>query len=146
MLWRGDVAVSQSMDDLVGHRLHQLPPEQALVLDALSQCEPLDLDILLELVSRADLEAAERTNLVRVDRVGGRLLASLAHPIFGELRRAGAGEMYLSKLRGQLAELLGRRRGHRKTIPSAWWCVRNWHSTRISHRTRDCSSMPPSTR
>jgi hypothetical protein len=39
------------MSDLVGNRLDQLPPEQALMLDALSLCEPLDLDVLLELVS-----------------------------------------------------------------------------------------------
>ena len=107
-LWDGDVAVSQSMSDLVGNRLDQLPPEQALMLDVLSLCEPVDLDVLLELVSRADLEAAETLNLVRVERAGRRLLARLAHPLFGELRRAAAGELYLSKLRGQLAGLLGK--------------------------------------
>jgi DNA-binding CsgD family transcriptional regulator len=107
-MWEGDVAVSQSMNDLVGNRLHQLPTEQALVLDALSQCEPLDLDVLLELVSRDALEAAEQANLVRVERIGGRLRVSLAHPIFGELRRAAAGEMFSSKLRGRLSASLGR--------------------------------------
>ncbi len=106
-LWDGDVAVSQSMSDLVGNRLDRLPPEQALVLDALSLCEPLDLDVLQAMVSREDLETAEQLNLIRVERAGGRLLVSLAHPLFGELRRAAAGEMYLSKLRGQLAQLLG---------------------------------------
>ena len=106
-LWDdGDVAVSQSMSDLVGNRLDQLPPEQALILDALSLCEPLDLDVLLELVSREDLENAERMNLVRVERTGRRLLARFAHPLFGELRRTAAGEMYRSKLRGWLARLL----------------------------------------
>ena len=106
-LWDGDVAVSQSMSDLVGNRLDQLPPEQALVLDALSQCEPLDLDVLQAMASREDLETAEQLNLIRVERAGGRLLVGLAHPLFGELRRAAAGEMYLSKLRGRLAQLLG---------------------------------------
>lgn len=106
-LWEGNVAVSQSMTDLVGNRLDRLAPEQALILDALSLCEPLDLDVLLELATRTDVESAEEMNLVRVDRVGGRLVASLAHPIFGELRRAAAGEMYLSKLRGKLAQALG---------------------------------------
>ncbi len=107
-LWdEGDVAVSQSMSDLVGNRLDQLPPQQALVLDALSLCEPLDLDVLLELVPRGDLETAERMNLVRVERTGRRLLARFAHPLFGELRRTAAGEMYRSKLRGRLARLLG---------------------------------------
>ncbi|HEY5842071.1 MAG TPA: LuxR C-terminal-related transcriptional regulator, partial [Mycobacterium sp.] len=106
-LWDGDVAVSQSMSDLVGNRLDRLPPEQGLILDALSLCEPLDLDVLQAMVSREDLEAAEQLNLIRVERAGSRLLVSLAHPLFGELRRAAAGEMYLSKLRGQLAQLLG---------------------------------------
>ena len=106
-LWDGDVAVSQSMSDLVGNRLDRLPPEQALMLDALSLCEPLDLDVLQAMVSREDLETAEQLNLIRVERAGGRLLVRLAHPLFGELRRAAAGEMYLSKLRGQLAQLLG---------------------------------------
>lgn len=107
-LWDdGDVAVSQSMSDLVGNRLDQLPPEQALILDALSLCEPLDLDVLLELVSREDLETAERMNLVRVERTGRRLLVRFSHPLFGELRRTAAGEMYRSKLRGRLARLLG---------------------------------------
>ena len=107
-LWDGDVAVSQSMSDLVGNRLDQLPPEQALMLDALTLCEPLDLDVLLELVSREDLETAEQLNLVRVERTGRRLLARFAHPLFGELRRSAAGEMYRSKLRGQLSGLLAK--------------------------------------
>jgi len=106
-IWDGDVAVSPSMTDLVGAQLDRLPPEQTMVLDALSLCEPLDVDVLTELVTRDDLETAEHLHLVRVERSGGRLRASLAHPLFGELRRAGAGEMYLSKLRGRLAALLG---------------------------------------
>ncbi|HEX5142690.1 MAG TPA: LuxR C-terminal-related transcriptional regulator [Mycobacterium sp.] len=108
-MWDGDVAVSQSMSDLVGHRLDQLPPNLAMALDALSLCEPLEVDVLTDLVGSADLEVAEQMNLVRVERSGGRLMASLAHPIFGELRRAAAGEIYLSRLRGRLAERLGER-------------------------------------
>ena len=108
-IWEGDVAVSQNMNDLVGNRLDQLPPEQALVLDALSLCEPLELDILLGLAARQDVETAEQMHLIRVERVGGKMFASLAHPLFGELRRTAAGEMYLSALRGRLAELLGAR-------------------------------------
>ena len=53
-----------------------------------------------------DLEAAEQLHLVTVERVAGKLLARLAHPLFGELRRATAGEMYLSRIRGRLAQRL----------------------------------------
>ncbi|AQA03820.1 LuxR family transcriptional regulator [Mycobacterium sp. MS1601] len=102
-IWHGGVAVSQSMSDLVGTQLDQLPPELALVVDSLSQCEPLDVDLLTELVGRGNLEIAERMHLITVERTGAGLQARLAHPLFGELRRARAGEMYLSKVRGRLA-------------------------------------------
>lgn len=102
-IWDGDVAVSQSMSDLVGTQLDRLPPELALVVDALSQCEPLDVAVLTKLVGRVDLETAEEMHLITVERTADHLLARLAHPLFGELRRAAAGEMYLSKVRGRLA-------------------------------------------
>ena len=38
--------------------------------------------------------------------MAGTLSARLAHPLFGELRRATAGEMYLSRIRGRLARRL----------------------------------------
>ena len=46
--------------------------------------------------------------LVNVERTGGGLMARLAHPLFGELRRASAGEMYLSGIRGRLATRLAK--------------------------------------
>ncbi|MGZ8815602.1 MAG: LuxR C-terminal-related transcriptional regulator [Mycobacterium sp.] len=102
-MWDGDVAVSQSISDMVGRQLHELDPEVALVVDTLSQCEPLAVDVLCDLVGRGDLESAEQLHLITIERSGGQLMARLAHPLYGELRRASAGEMYLSKIRGQLA-------------------------------------------
>jgi DNA-binding CsgD family transcriptional regulator len=107
-VWDGDVAVSQSISDMVGRQLRQLTPEVALVVDTLSQCEPLAVDALCDLVGRADLEAAEQMRLVTVERSGGELVARLAHPLYGELRRSTAGAMYLSKLRGRLADRLAK--------------------------------------
>ena len=107
-VWDGDVAVSQSISDMVGRQLRRLTPEVALVIDALSQCEPLAVDALCDLAARADLETAEQMRLVTVERSGGELVARLAHPLYGELRRSTVGEMYLSKLRGRLAERLAK--------------------------------------
>jgi DNA-binding CsgD family transcriptional regulator len=104
----GDVAMSQSISDMVGRQLRELTPEVALVVDTLSQCEPLALDVLCDLVTRDDLEAAERMRLVTIERSGDALMGRLAHPLFGELRRAAAGEIYLSKIRGTLAQRLGK--------------------------------------
>ncbi|WP_099037885.1 helix-turn-helix transcriptional regulator [Mycobacterium neglectum] len=102
-MWDGDVAVSQSISDMVGRRLHELDPDVALVVDTLSQCEPLAVDVLCDLVGRGDIECAEQLHLITIERSGGQLTARLAHPLYGELRRAAAGEMYLSKIRGRLA-------------------------------------------
>jgi DNA-binding CsgD family transcriptional regulator len=107
-MWDGDVAVSASLSDTVGTQLGRLSPRLAMVVDTLSQCEPLPVDVLCDLVRRRDLAAAESMGLVNVERTGGGLMARLAHPLFGELRRAGAGEMYLSAIRGRLATRLAK--------------------------------------
>lgn len=105
-MWAGDVAVSASLSDTLARQMGRLSPQVAMVLDVLSQCEPLTVDVLCDLVSRRDLAVAESMGLVSVERAGGGLMARLAHPLFGELRRASAGEMYLSAIRGRLATRL----------------------------------------
>jgi DNA-binding CsgD family transcriptional regulator len=107
-MWDGDVAVSPSLSDTVGRQLGRLSPDLALVIDMLSQCEPLAVDALCDLVPRRDLAVAESMGLVSVERSAGGLMARLAHPLFGELRRASAGEMYLSSIRGRLASRLAK--------------------------------------
>jgi DNA-binding CsgD family transcriptional regulator len=107
-VWDGDVAVSASLSDTVGAQLGRLSPPLAMVVDTLSQCEPLRVDVLCDLVPRRDLTAAENMGLVNVERTAGALMARLAHPLFGELRRASAGEMYLSAIRGKLATRLAK--------------------------------------
>lgn len=105
-MWDGDVAVSASLSDTVGRQMGRLSPEVALVIDTLSQCEPLAVEVLCDLAGRSDLAAAERMGLVSIERTGAGLTARLAHPLFGELRRASAGELYLSEIRGRLAARL----------------------------------------
>jgi DNA-binding CsgD family transcriptional regulator len=108
-IWEGDVAVSQSMSDLVGNELDRLEPEVALVVDTLSQYEPMDVDMLAEAVGREHLAMAEKMHLITIERTKGALMARLAHPLYGELRRCTAGEMYLSTVRGDLAKRLAGR-------------------------------------
>ncbi|HME78366.1 MAG TPA: LuxR C-terminal-related transcriptional regulator [Mycobacterium sp.] len=105
-IWDERVAVSDSLGDIVDRQLGRLAPGVALVVDTLSQYEPLAVNVLCDLVDRRDLESAEQMNLVTVERSGSNLMARLAHPLFGELRRAAASEMYLSRLRGKLAQRL----------------------------------------
>jgi DNA-binding CsgD family transcriptional regulator len=107
-MWDGDVAVSASLSDTVARQMGRLTPPVAIVVDTLSLCEPLAVDVLCDLVRRRDLAVAESMGLVSVERTGSGLMARLAHPLFGELRRASAGEMYLSAIRGKLARRLAK--------------------------------------
>lgn len=107
-MWDDNVAVSPSLSDAVGRQLSCLTPQLASVVDTLSQCEPLPVDVLCDLVGRAELEDAEQMHLVSLERAGNTLMARLAHPLFGELRRAAAGQMYLSRIRGRLAQRLAK--------------------------------------
>jgi DNA-binding CsgD family transcriptional regulator len=106
-MWDGDVAVSASLSDTLCRQMGRLSPGMATVVDTLSQCEPLPVEVLCDLALRSDLAAAERMGLVSIERTGAGLTARLAHPLFGELRRASAGELYLSGIRGRLATRLG---------------------------------------
>lgn len=106
-MWDGDVAVSASLSDTLGRQIGRLSPGMAMVVDVLSQCEPLAVGVLCDLVERSDVAAAERMGLVNIERTAAGLMARLAHPLFGELRRASAGELYLCEIRGRLATRLG---------------------------------------
>ena len=106
-MWDERVAVSQNITDMVGRHLGELSEGVELVVDTLSQCEPLAVDVLCTVADRTDLETAEQMRLVNVERSGNERMARLAHPLYGELRRASAGEMYLSRIRGKLAQGLG---------------------------------------
>src|SRR3984957_6562880 len=107
-MWDGDVAVSASLSDTLGRQMGRLSPGMTVVVDTLSQCEPLAVDVLCDLARRSDLAAAERMGLVSIERTGAGLTARLPAPPLGELRRASAGELYLSEIRGRLASRLGK--------------------------------------
>jgi DNA-binding NarL/FixJ family response regulator len=105
-MWDDTVAVSHNIGDLVGNQLSRLTPDVAMVIDILSQCEPLAVDVLCDLVRRRDVEEAEQLHLITVEHSGSALIARLAHPLFGEIRRAGLGELYPARIRGRLAQRL----------------------------------------
>ncbi len=109
-VWMADdrAVASPSVTEMVEREMGRLTPGVASVVDVLSQAEPLPVDVVCDVAGRADLEGAEQQRLVTVERTGGKLMVRLAHPLFGEVRRATAGEMYLSRIRGRLAQRLAK--------------------------------------
>ncbi|WP_345581197.1 AAA family ATPase, partial [Nonomuraea rosea] len=76
-------------------RLHPVTPSTRLVLELLELLEllacgePLPLALLERLADAVSIEAAEARGLAVSERAGGRVQVRLAHPLYGELLRAG---------------------------------------------------------
>ncbi len=51
----------------------RLSPRVAMVVDTLSQCEPLAVEVLCDVARRRDLAAAEQMGLVSIERTGARV-------------------------------------------------------------------------
>ena len=69
-MWDEGVAVSPNIGDMVGRQLGRLTPELALVVDTLSQCEPLGLEMLLR-SRRTSRRRGRRTHAPRHRRAVG---------------------------------------------------------------------------
>jgi DNA-binding NarL/FixJ family response regulator len=106
-LWDGQPRLSPTLAELLEARMAEVPTSVHEVLDALAIAEPLETD-LLEAIADADaLAEAESLGLISVDPSVRPASVRLAHPLFGEVRRAGS--LRLQRLRGRIATELARK-------------------------------------
>jgi DNA-binding CsgD family transcriptional regulator len=103
--WLGTPAISPKLAEIVAARMGALPESLRDVVDVLALGEPLDTRVLGTLVDPSALEVANERGLVQLDS-GPRLLARLAHPLYGEARRGAIGQLRARRLRGEIAEAL----------------------------------------
>ncbi|GAB2649599.1 LuxR C-terminal-related transcriptional regulator [Prescottella soli] len=103
---RGQPAISPELASLLESRFARTPKDALDVVDYLAFCEPLELEVLSELVSRRSIEEAERMDLVRVRDVGHSHVVRLAHPLFGEVIRDRAGVLASQRIKRRLVEVL----------------------------------------
>lgn len=104
--WSRIPVMSPGLTELVDARMGQLPDQVREVVDVLALGEPLGVSLLQDVTDPAAVEQAEARGLVRVERDERRLQARLAHPLYGEARRAQLGELRARRLRGRIAEAL----------------------------------------
>lgn len=97
--WTSEPAISPALADLLRREMGALAPGVQDVVDLVALAEPLAVQTLGALTSAVDVEDAERRDLVRVDGP----LARLAHPLYGEVRRAAMGTVRARRLRGEVA-------------------------------------------
>lgn len=97
--WTGDIAIPSSLVELIESRMRGLPPAAGEVVDLLAVGEPLDLAALRRIADPAGIEEAEVRGLITLKSNDVRL----AHPLYGEVRRARAAQTRLRRLRGVVA-------------------------------------------
>ncbi|SDK31772.1 regulatory protein, luxR family [Nonomuraea jiangxiensis] len=128
----GDYRPRGGIRQLLADRLHPLDPPTRLVLELLACGEPLPLAMLERLTDAASIEAAEGRGLAVSERAGERVLVRLAHPLYGELLRAGlsAGRARLlgSRLAGAALATPQRRRDD--ALRAGLWQVESGTVTR----------------
>jgi DNA-binding NarL/FixJ family response regulator len=100
--WTSEPAISPELALLLEREIGDLAAGVQDVVDLVALAEPLAVQTLSALTSSADLERAESRGLVRIDG----LVARLAHPLYGEVRRAAMGTLRARRLRGQVAQTL----------------------------------------
>ena len=138
-LWDGDVAVSQSMSDLVGNQLDRLPPEQALVLDALIAVRAIGSR---RAAGDGLAGGSGGRRAAEPDPGGTRGRSAARRPGPSAVRRTAPGRgrrdvpVEAARATGPAAR---RAEGRGRAIRSARWCGRSWRSNRICRRIPSCS-------
>ena len=100
--WTSEPAISPELAGLLEREIGGLAAGVQDVVDLVALAEPVAVPTLSALTSPADLEHAEDRGLVRTDG----LVARLAHPLYGEVRRAVMGTLRARRLRGRVAQTL----------------------------------------
>lgn len=107
---RGRAAVTSELAALLEDRVEQLPEPVLRVLELLTFCEPVDLEVITELAGDEAVEVAENRGVIRVVDSAGELVVRYNHPLFGEVIRRRLGIATARRLRGRLYSELSQHR------------------------------------
>ncbi|OUS95063.1 LuxR C-terminal-related transcriptional regulator [Rhodococcus sp. NCIMB 12038] len=104
--WAGHPVVSETLAELIEQQIGRLPAPIGDVVDVVSLSEPLETTTLCRVTDREAAEEAEKRGLIVISDSEGTLSARLAHPLYGEVRRARWGPLRLQRLSGEIAVAL----------------------------------------
>lgn len=124
---------------LLESRIDQLGDDVAHVLQLLTLCEPIDLDVLMELAGEQPVERAEDEGLIRIARDGRALTVRYAHPLFGEVIRKRLGFASSRRCGESSSPPCAPGRFARRRIVSG---SPGWHLTVTPPPSRNCSPPP----
>jgi DNA-binding CsgD family transcriptional regulator len=99
--WRG-VTATPRLSSLVARDLDRAGPEAGHLVDAMALGEPVPVAAARRMVDPSVLAGLERVGVVEVDGLGDGQVR-LAHPLFGEVRRAQMGPLRRAEVATRLA-------------------------------------------
>jgi DNA-binding CsgD family transcriptional regulator len=107
-IWRvsGSLSPSARLSELVTARLGRLDERERALLELVSFGEPLGQAELTALTDEAVVEACERKGLLASRVEGRRLQVRLAHPLYGDVLRAGIPGVRTRAMARRLAEVV----------------------------------------
>lgn len=100
--WSGEIAASSTLVDLIDLYIGAVPDGILEVMDLIAVAEPLELAYLAAVADPGVIEEATRRELVTTTGSAHNAVARLAHPLYGEVRRAHMGPLRAARLRGLL--------------------------------------------
>ena len=104
--WIGEPIMPNSLIELIESRIGALPPEVGDVIDVLAVGEPISLASLRRLTDPDAVEDANVRGLITLDNADDEVVVRVAHPLYGQTRRARVPSTRLRRLRGLVAEEL----------------------------------------
>ncbi|MFI6324730.1 LuxR C-terminal-related transcriptional regulator [Nonomuraea sp. NPDC050556] len=104
--WRGTLEMTPRLRELVGDRIGHLDPPEREVLELVAFGEPVGTELLVSMASPAAVEHVEDRGLITSVADSRRRLMRLAHPLYGEVVRAGCGSLRTRRMLRVLAESL----------------------------------------
>lgn len=104
--WRGTLPMTPRLRELVGDRIGHLDPAEREVLELVAFGEPVGTELLVSLTSPSAVEHVEDRGLITAGEDERRSLMRLAHPLYGEVVRAGCGSLRTRRMLRMLAESL----------------------------------------
>jgi DNA-binding NarL/FixJ family response regulator len=123
--WRGEFTTGVRLREIVAERLGRLEPDELTAVELLSVARSLPVDLLTSLSGATSVERLESRALVYVERSGRRVDVCLAHPLYGEVVRAGMPALRAQSTRRRLAIALQRAGARRSAdrVNLAWWSL-----------------------
>ena len=127
-IWRlrGALRPTARLIELAAQRLGELTGPERIVLELLTLGEPLGQAALAQLTDAASVEALEQRGLITSRIEGRRVQVWLAHPVYGDVVRAGISALRQSafaRSRAEVVEALGARRREDALLLASWRLV-----------------------